>query len=84
MEDLTFATFLKSKKIDPKKFYQSNKAMFEEWKAEFDQMHPNSFIQQKLFLINKVRRENALVLTEETEVKKKPSMRPKIAKPKTN
>ena len=39
--------------------------------------------QQKLFLINKVRRENQLELSEENEIKKKPAMRPKIAKPKT-
>jgi len=83
MEDLTFVAFLKSKKIDPKKFYGSDKTKFEEWKTEFDQMHPNSFAQQKLFLINKVRRENQLELSEENEIKKKPAMRPKIAKPKT-
>lgn len=83
MEELTFTAYLKSKKIDPKKFYQTDSQQFNEWKVEFDQMHPNSFTQQKLFLINKVRRQNSLELTEEVSVKKKPAMRPKIAKPKS-
>ena len=83
MEDLSFTAFLKNKKIDPKKFYQADQAMFEVWKREFDQMHPNSFAQQKLFLLNKIRRANQLDLSAETEIKKKPAMRPKIAKPKT-
>lgn len=84
MEDITFTSFLKNKKIDPKKFFQSDQKMFEEWKSEFDQMHPNSFAQQKLFLINKIRRENLLEEKLEVEIKKKPQMRPKIGKPKTS
>ena len=83
MEELTFTAYLKSKKIDPKKFYSADASMFEQWRVEFDQMHPNSFTQQKLFLINKIRRENPLALAAETQVKKKPVMRPKIAKPKS-
>lgn len=83
MDDLTFTAYLKSKKIDPKKFFSQEPERFEEWKRNFDQMHPNSFTQQKLFLINKIRRNCPLEETELKEVKKKPMMRPKIAKPKT-
>ena len=84
MEELTFAAYLKSKKIDLKSFFKDEKETFEKWKKEFDQMHPNSFTQQKLFLINKIRREFPLQEAEEKVEKKKPMMRPKIAKPKTN
>jgi hypothetical protein len=83
MEDLTFASYLKSKKIDSKAFYNGQKETFESWKREFDQMHPNSFTQQKLFLINSIRREYPLVEKAETGEVKKPAMRPKINKPKT-
>lgn len=84
MEELTFASYLKTKKIDLKTFFSSEKEMFESWKKEFDQMHPNSFTQQKLFLINRLRRQYPLKEEEQKVEKKKPMMRPKIAKPKTS
>ena len=85
MEELTFAAYLKSKKIDLKAFFSSDKETFESWKHEFDQMHPNSFTQQKLFLINKVRRQYPLGdEVEKTVEKKKSIVRPKFTKPKTS
>jgi hypothetical protein len=84
MEEITFASYLKSKKIDLKSFYSSDKELFELWKVEFDQMHPNSFTQQKLFSINKVRRMYPLQEQEKVVEKKKQMVRPKIAKPKTS
>jgi len=84
MEELTFTAYLKSKKIDTKSFFNAEKETFEKWKKEFDLMHPNSFTQQKLFLINKVRRNHPLQEVPEQLEKKKPMMRPKIAKPKSN
>lgn len=83
MEELTFAAYLKSKKIDLKGFFASEKETFESWKKEFDQMHPNSFTQQKLFVINNIRRQFPLKEEEQKTEQKKPMMRPKIAKPKT-
>lgn len=83
MDELTFASYLKSKKIDLKSFFSSEKEMFEQWKRAFDQMHPNSFTQQKLFQINRVRRQFPFKEEAAKVEKKKPMMRPKFAKPKT-
>ena len=83
MEELTFAAYLKTKKIDLKSFFSSDKELFESWKKEFDQMHPNSFTQQKLFMINNIRRQYPLTEEEKVVEKKKTIVRPKIAKPKT-
>jgi hypothetical protein len=52
----TFEDFCVSKNIDPTKFEHSDKILFSEWKSQFENMHPNSFVEQKKFLINKVRR----------------------------
>ena len=84
---MKFQEYLRQKKIDPKKFHESAPAQFMEWKVIFDQVHPDSFTQQKLFLINQVRRmyklEEAEVVTKSAP---KPAMRPKIKplKPKTS
>jgi len=84
---MEFDDFLKGKKIDPEKFKLSDSTCYRDWKLIFDQVHPDSFTQQKLFLINKMRR---TYLLKETSVKEKGSapnkMRPKInpLKPKTN
>lgn len=83
MEELTFADYLKSKKIDLKSFFSSDQEMYESWKREFDQIHPNSFTQQKLFLINSLRRKYPLKEEEKVVEKKKPMVRPKMTKPKT-
>ncbi len=37
-------------------FEQAEKDLVREWRYEFEQMHPNSFTAQKLFLINGIRR----------------------------
>lgn len=84
---MEFEDYLKSKKIDPTTFKGSSPDIYTEWKQLFEQVHPESFTQQKLFLINKVRRANPFT---EKVVEKKPSavkaMRPKIKplKPKTS
>lgn len=83
MEELTFADYLKSKKIDLKSFFSSDQEMYESWKREFDQIHPNSFTQQKLFLINSLRRKYPLKEEEKVVEKEKPMVRPKMTKPKT-
>lgn len=83
---MKFDEYLKEKKIDPAKFKSSAPEQFEGWQLLFDQIHPDSFTQQKLFLINKVRRSNPY---NEEVIEKKPAaktMRPKIKpiKPKTS
>lgn len=88
---MTFEEYLSGKKIDAVAFEQAEKDLVHEWRQEFDQMHPNSFTAQKLFLINGIRRRFPLkvdVLKQEandekpaaaaTTVKSKPIMRPKI------
>ena len=51
MEYPDFKTWLKQKKIDPKAFASKEMERFMELKKLFDQVNPNSFIAQKLFLI---------------------------------
>lgn len=59
-----FEEFLKSKKIDPEKFKSSEPHRWEEWKALFEMVHPKSFVSQKLFLINGIRRKYPLASPE--------------------
>ena len=75
---MDFITYLKSKKIDPIKFKDELLDQYEEWLKIFDHLHPDSFTQQKLFLVNKLRRK--YTLKEEEENKKLPSA--KVMKPK--
>lgn len=85
---MEFEEYLTGKKIDPKKFRTAEPSQYDEFKQIFDQLHPESFTQQKLFLINKIRR--AYKLEDQIEEKKTSgtakAMRPKIKplKPKTS
>ncbi len=58
---MEFTEYLGSKNIDPKKFLGADPEMYQELKKLFDQVHPNSFTAQKLFLINAIRRKYPLV-----------------------
>lgn len=51
-----FENFLRSKKISPKLFKETEKERFEEWLVLFSTVHPKSFVMQKLHLINDIRR----------------------------
>ena len=85
---MEFDEYLTGKKIDAAKFRAAETDQYESFKEIFDQVHPESFTQQKLFLINKIRR--AYKLEEVNEAKKTSSaskvMRPKMkpVKPKTS
>ncbi|MFZ6011049.1 MAG: hypothetical protein ACOYXT_11950 [Bacteroidota bacterium] len=57
---MNFEDFLLGKKIDTAAFSNAEPALWKQWKAEFDQMHPNSFTVQKLNLINPIRRKYPL------------------------
>jgi hypothetical protein len=56
MEMLTFEDFLKQKKIDSLSFRKGEQEQWEEFKHIFEQVHPDSFTAQKLFMINRIRR----------------------------
>jgi len=58
--DVSFEAYLTSKKIDSESFRKAEPAVWDVWKNEFEQMHPNSFTVQKLNLINAVRRKYLL------------------------
>lgn len=57
---MTFEAYLVSKKIDSPAFEKAETNLFQTWKTEFEQMHPDSFTAQKLYLINPVRRKYTL------------------------
>ncbi|UXP34165.1 hypothetical protein N6H18_06765 [Reichenbachiella agarivorans] len=78
---MSFEAYLISKKIDSSKFKLAENTLFLELKSDFDQMHPDSFTHQKLFLINPLRRK--YLLAEEivkTTPKPKSVFKPKIQK----
>lgn len=79
-----FEEYLRSKKIDPKKFKASDQSKYAEFKLLFDQIHPDSFTQQKLFLINRIRRKYILQeFTAEVSAAPSKKIKPKILpKPK--
>ena len=54
---MTFEEYLKAKKIDPKKMVEKDNDLYENFKNIFEQVSPKSFTQQKLFLINYLRRQ---------------------------
>jgi hypothetical protein len=51
-----FDLFLKKKRIDPEKFKKGEPIVYQEFCFLFSQVHPNSFVTQKLNLINNIRR----------------------------
>lgn len=60
MEYLTFEEFLNKKKIDYAQFLKAEPVVFSHWKQEYEQMHIESFVMQKKFLINSIRRKYTL------------------------
>ncbi|PIB36753.1 hypothetical protein BFP72_15770 [Reichenbachiella sp. 5M10] len=74
----SFESYLISKKIDSAKFKLAEQSLYEALASDFEQMHPDSFTQQKLFLINPLRRK---YLAQEPSVSPPISPR-KIFKPK--
>ena len=57
---MDFETYLRNKKIDPVIFQKEEPAIWHEFKMVFEQVHPDSFTAQKLFLINNIRRKYPL------------------------
>jgi hypothetical protein len=85
---VNFEAYLISKKIDSEAFRKAEASVWESWSMEFEQMHPNSFTSQKLYLINPVRRKYPLKqqVTAPTIPSENPSVSvvasaPKVARP---
>ena len=84
---MSFDEYLREKKIDPEKFKVEKPDQYQEFLEIFGQIHPNSFTQQKLFLINQIRRNFLLKDQKEPAKPAAPkAMKPKIKplKPKTS
>jgi hypothetical protein len=65
---VNFEAYLVSKKIDSDAFKQGEKDLWLSWQTEFEQLHPNSFTAQKLYIINPVRRKYPLKVELKKEV----------------
>ncbi len=75
---MKFDEYLESKKIDSKKYKTAEPGQYAEFEKIFNQVHPESFTQQKLFLINKIRRTHGL----DTQAQVKKAVAPKAMRPK--
>ncbi len=75
---MSFEEYLISKKIDPKAFKRNSGDQFESLKTLFEQVHPNSFTAQKLFLINDIRRSNPLKQESEPNDSARKQLKPKV------
>jgi hypothetical protein len=53
---MTFEDYLSGKKIDPDLFRAGEPSRWEEFRASFEGVHPDSFTAQKKFLLNNLRR----------------------------
>jgi hypothetical protein len=54
---MSFEEYLVQKKINGEVFRKKKPDLYAEWKALFEEVHPESFTLQKKFLINNIRRE---------------------------
>ncbi len=84
MESQDFENYLKRKKIDPQSFREKDPDLWEDYKYDFERMHPESFTAQKLFKLNRLRRMYTYTgAVPETVSPAAPAMKPKISmKPK--
>jgi hypothetical protein len=64
-EEPSFEAYLISKNIDSAVFRNAEPQVWDSWKKEFEQVHPNSFTVQKLNLINPIRRKYPLQIQPE-------------------
>jgi len=76
-----FEEYLTSKKIDPSAFKQGDPQLWESWVQLFSEVHPKSFTQQKLFLINPMRRKYPLSQEAAVAQSKPSSPKPKMKIP---
>ncbi|NMM48817.1 hypothetical protein [Marinigracilibium pacificum] len=77
---MDFSTFLKTKRIDPDSLKKTDPSLYHSWELLYGYVHPNSFVRQKLFVINKIRRMHPFEgEIPKPELKPKPSVKPAIA-----
>ena len=79
---MTFDEYLQSKRIDPEAFRNHEIRQYRDWEAEFEDVHPDSFTSQKLYLINPLRRRFKLVVEKDTDKKPGPAKPAAGAKPR--
>jgi len=65
---MEFDVYLASKRIDSLRFSSAEPELWQAWKSEFEQLHPNSFTVQKLNLINPIRRKYQLAVVDPPKV----------------
>lgn len=77
-----FETYCLSKKIDPDRFQKNEPKLYLDLQRVFEQVHPNSFTAQKLYLINDIRRRYTSTLEVKPTAGSKPQPVAGSAKPK--
>ncbi|MEJ1238958.1 hypothetical protein WBG78_12565 [Chryseolinea sp. T2] len=65
---MDFESYLTSKRIDSARFQAAEPEVWQSWRSDFGQMHPNSFTVQKLNLINPIRRKYQLTVVDPPKV----------------
>ena len=80
--EMEWGNYLEQKKINADAYRQGNPEQYQEFKEIFYQVSPNSFTSQKLFLLNRIRRQYPLIQVEAAKSAAKPAARP-VFKPKT-
>jgi len=76
---MIFTEYLEGKKIDPDLFKEQEPMLYRQWEEIFSQLLPDSFTQQKLYLINPLRRRFPYQpIAKKAEPVKKVGMKPKI------
>ena len=61
MDNISFEEFLAQKKINAGLFSTHNKSLFDAWKSDFEKLNLESFVMQKKFSINNIRRQYLLI-----------------------
>lgn len=79
---MEFADYIASKKIDTAAFRATEPGLYQEWESLFAQVSPVSFAQQKLFLINGIRRRFPLAEEAVPKSAAKPAPKPRVNIPK--
>ena len=75
-----FQSYLEGKKINATRFLQEEPERYNEYLKIFNQVHPNSFTAQKLFVVNDLRRKYPGTETTEPKKQVKPKLKPVIRK----
>ena len=73
---MTFEDYLSGKKIDPALFRAAEPARWEDFRASFEGVHPDSFTAQKKFLLNDLRRRYLLRVPDVKPTEKPPETAP--------